>query len=118
MDDEAMVRDVARSMLTTLGHEVLTVDKGEDAIRIFKELQKSDTPLELIIMDLTIPGGMGGKEAAEEILKLDPEARIIVSSGYSNDPVLADFREHGFCAVIVKPYILRELRKAVNQALQ
>ncbi len=67
-------------------------------------------------MDLTIPGGMGGKEAIRELLALDPGVRALVSSGYSNDPVMADFAEHGFCAVITKPYRLADLAAALKAA--
>ncbi len=68
-------------------------------------------------MDLTIPGGMGGKEAARAIKKIHPDARIIVSSGYSNDPVLAHFQEHGFCEVLTKPYRRDDLCRCVERAI-
>ena len=67
-------------------------------------------------MDLTIPGGMGGQEAAGKLLQLDPEARIIVASGYSNDPVMANYSEYGFCSAIAKPFDLAELSKAIESA--
>ena len=68
-------------------------------------------------MDLTIPGGMGGKEAAQELLRIDPEAKLIVSSGYSTDPVMSDFRAHGFSAVISKPYRIEELGETLRSVL-
>ena len=92
MDDEVPVQDIARLMLTTCGHEVLVAANGREAIDIFKEQQKKGKPVDIIIMDLTIPGGMGGKEAVVEILRNDPSAKVIVSSGYSNDPVMADYQ--------------------------
>ncbi|MFW5906255.1 MAG: response regulator, partial [Desulfobia sp.] len=73
--------------------------------------------VDLIIMDLTIPGGMGGREAVQEILAFDPGAKVIVSSGYSNDPVMSNYRGYGFKAVIFKPYKLQELRKVIDQVL-
>ncbi len=118
MDDEEMVRNVGQIMLEELGYNVVSAENGDEAVRLFQELQHTPDPIDLIIMDLTIPGGMGGKEAAQKILKIDPDAKIIVSSGYSNDPVLANFREYGFCSVIIKPYIIQDLRKAVSKALQ
>jgi PAS domain S-box-containing protein len=118
MDDEEMVRNVGRVMLEELGYEVVCVENGDEAVRLFQESQHTPEPIDLIIMDLTIPGGMGGKETAQKILQIDPHAKIIVSSGYSNDPVLADFRAYGFCSVIIKPYVIQELRNAISKALQ
>ncbi|MCW5212002.1 response regulator, partial [Desulfobulbus sp. TB] len=69
-----------------------------------------------VILDLTIPGGMGGKETAQKILQLDPEAKLIVASGYSNDPVMAEYSEYGFRAAVAKPFTLNELRKAIIAA--
>jgi DNA-binding NarL/FixJ family response regulator len=77
----------------------------------------STEPIDLTIMDLTIPGGTGGKDAVRELLKLNPAAKIIVSSGYSNDPIMAHYKEYGFSAAIVKPYQLQELSKVINQLL-
>jgi len=77
----------------------------------------SGTPVDLTIMDLTIPGGMGGKEAVRKILAINSEAKVIVSSGYSNDPVMANFKDYGFRAVIVKPFQLMELRKILGRLL-
>jgi DNA-binding NarL/FixJ family response regulator len=68
-------------------------------------------------MDLTIPGGMGGAEAIKRLLKIDPRVKAIVSSGYSNDPVIADFRQYGFRGFIMKPYMLMELKKTLEQVL-
>jgi PAS domain S-box-containing protein len=115
MDDDEMVRDVATAMLNMLGHEIVLASDGRAAIELYK---KSGNTIDLVIMDLTIPGGMGGKEAAREILTINPEAKVIVSSGYSNDPVMARFGEYGFCAALVKPYQVDELSKVINQLVQ
>jgi CheY-like chemotaxis protein len=117
MDDEQFVQDIAKQMLVRLGHEVLQAEDGEEAIEIFKEHRKSGQPVDVIIMDLTIPGGMGGKDAVQEILKIDPEAKVIVSSGYSNDPVMADYRKYGFKAAIAKPFLLAELKEVLTDVL-
>ena len=74
-------------------------------------------PFDLVIMDLTIPGRMGGEEAVQEILNIDPIAKVIVSSGYSNDPIMANFKDYGFCSAIVKPYQLQKLSKVINQLI-
>lgn len=117
MDDEDIVRDVAKEMLTRLRHEVTLSTKGEEAIQLYKEGMKSGEPFDIVIMDLTIPGGMGGKDAAQEILRMDHKAKVIVSSGYSTDPVMANFKEYGFCAGIVKPFQLQDLSKVINNVL-
>lgn len=117
MDDEEIVRDIAREMLTEIGHEVVSAKDGAEALQLYQHAIDSNMPIDLIIMDLTIPGGMGGKEAMKQILAIDSEARAIVSSGYSNDPVMANFAAHGFCAAIVKPYKLNDLRKIIHQLL-
>ncbi|MEA3544317.1 MAG: ATP-binding protein, partial [Thermodesulfobacteriota bacterium] len=117
MDDEEMLRDVAQAQLTALGHEAVLVADGEQAINEYQRLQDSGTPVDLVIMDLTIPGGMGGQEAAKRLLQIDPRAKIIVASGYSNDPVMAGYRDYGFCAAIAKPFDLAELSKGIESAL-
>ena len=115
MDDEEMVRNILQGMLYRTGHEVLLAKDGIEAVRAYREAMENDAPIDLIIMDLTIPGGMGGKEAVEKILALNPEAKVVVSSGYSNDPVMANFKDYGFCSAIAKPYQLSELTKVISQ---
>jgi len=115
MDDEELVRDIAQAMLTHMGHEVLLAHNGMQAVQLYEREMTSDTPIDVTIMDLTIPGGMGGKEAVQKILAIDPEAKVIVSSGYSNDPVMANFKDYGFCSAIVKPYEIQELEKRISQ---
>lgn len=118
MDDEKMLLDVALAQLTVLGHEAIPVTDGERAINRYRELQDNACPVDLVIMDLTIPGGMGGQEAAQKLLQVDPKAKIIVSSGYSNDPVMAEYRKYGFVAAIAKPFDLRELSDTIVSALK
>ncbi len=117
MDDEEMVRSAVKGMLTRLGHDVVTCKTGEEAIALYCKGVETHHYFDLVIMDLTIPGGMGGEQAAREILKIDPAARLIVSSGYSNNPVMASHQAYGFSAAIVKPYLLRELSDTLDQVL-
>ncbi|MBU1566132.1 MAG: response regulator [Proteobacteria bacterium] len=117
MDDEEMLRNVAKAMLTTLGNTVVPAADGVEAIKLYQDAMNSDNPIQLVIMDLTIPGGMGGKEAVQEIHKLNPEAKVIVSSGYCNDPVMANFKKYGFCATIAKPFTLQDLSRVLSQVL-
>ena len=117
MDDEEMVRDAALNMLEYLGIDVVLAKDGAEAVAIYQEAEGSAEPIDLVIMDLTIPGGMGGQEAVAEIHKINPEAKVVVSSGYSNDPVLASYQEHGFCAAMVKPFRIDDLREVIDRAL-
>lgn len=114
MDDEEIVQKIMEQMLEHLGHEVLLSADGKEAVEIFMQQHESDRPVDIVIMDLTIPGGMGGKEAVNEILKFDPEAKVIVSSGYSNDPILANYERYGFKAAISKPFSLAEIKKTLQ----
>jgi|GEM_PF-1208295 len=117
MDDEQMVLDVLATMLQAVGHEVLISRDGDTCIHLYEESLQSTTPIDLIIMDLTIPGGKGGKETVQEILQRDRQARVIVSSGYSNDPVMAHYAEYGFCGAVSKPFCLDELSSVINTVL-
>ncbi len=108
---------MAESQLLVLGHEALMVMDGKQAIDKYQEEQDNGTPVDLVIMDLTIPGGMGGQEAAAKLLQLDPEAKIVVTSGYSNDPVMANYEEYGFRAAVTKPFDLKELANVIASVL-
>ncbi len=109
MDDDPMVRQLAVRMLEHFGCSVTQVADGEEALRAYDQAMVQGAPFDLVIMDLTIPGGMGGKEAVARLLELDPAAKAVVTSGYSSDPVLARYRDFGFRAAIVKPYRLAQL---------
>lgn len=109
MDDEVMIRDIAGDLLTHLGFEVSTVSNGKEALELYSEKMNSDSPFDAVIMDLTIPGGMGGKEAIQKLLEIDPHVKGIVSSGYSNDPVMAEYDKYGFIGMVHKPFEIEEL---------
>ncbi|ADH85120.1 ATP-binding protein [Desulfurivibrio alkaliphilus] len=113
MDDEEMVRRVAARILQQLGCQVQETTDGEAAISAYRQAREEGQPFDLVIMDLTIPGGMGGKEAVKEIRRLDPQARVIVSSGYANDPIMAEPEKYGFDGVISKPYLLKDLEQVL-----
>ncbi|MEI6044388.1 MAG: histidine kinase N-terminal 7TM domain-containing protein [Chloroflexota bacterium] len=115
MDDEPMVRSVTSKVFQKKGYEVTTAQDGAEAIEEYQKAMETGQPFEIVIMDLTIPGGMGGKEATEKILKLDPQAKIIVASGYSSDPVMADHQKYGFVGMISKPFTIASLEKVINQ---
>jgi len=96
MDDEEVVREVLGAMLESMGHEVASAVDGQEVIEKYRQAWEDNLPYGLVITDLTIPGGMGGQEAAGKILQMDAQATIIVSSGYSTDPVMARFEDYGF----------------------
>ncbi len=118
MDDEPLVRDISGSMLSSLGYNVALARHGAEAIEMYRKALNNGTPYDAIIMDLTIPGAMGGGEAIRELLALDPNVRAIVSSGYSNDPIMANFREYGFKGVMTKPYNLGNLGRTLTEILK
>lgn len=115
MDDEAPVREMAASMLRRLGLEVTTTVDGCEVVRAYSEALSMGERYSLVILDLTVPGAMGGKEALTELLKLDPEVCAVVSSGYSNDPVMAHYREHGFRARVPKPYEFDQFARTIAE---
>jgi CheY-like chemotaxis protein len=114
MDDEETVREVVRQMLQETGHEVACAKDGEEAIELYFKAKMSADPFSVVIMDLTIPGGMGGKEAIGKLREFDSGVKAVVSSGYSDDPVMANFREHGFNAVIAKPFRFTDLTRILQ----
>ena len=109
MDDEEAPLRATKTLLVRLGFEVVTTLDGDQAIAEFERARAEGHPFVAVIMDLTVPGGMGGREAAQRMKQIDPDAKLIVSSGYSNDSVMADHVAHGFCAVLAKPYTMTEL---------
>ncbi len=117
MDDEELIRDVAGKMMGLFGHEVDFAEHGEAAIDKYKAAMDSGNPFDIVILDLTIRGGMGGKEAVEHLLAVDPKIKAIVSSGYSDDTVVFDYRNYGFSACLTKPYKLQELSDTLNKLL-
>ena len=117
MDDEEIIRSLTTEMLIRLGGITDTATNGEEALTMYRRAMQDGTPYDLVILDLTVPGGMGGKEAIKELLAMDPGAKVIVSSGYADDPVMALYSEHGFKGVAAKPYTLNELKYAIEKAL-
>lgn len=118
MDDEDLVREGTANVLGYLGYQAEFAQDGAEAIELYKQAKAAGAPFDVVILDLTVQGGMGGKEAIRQLLMLDDQVKAIVSSGYSHDPVMADFREHGFCGVLAKPYTIEELSKILSQVLK
>jgi PAS domain S-box-containing protein len=118
MDDENFVRQVANELLTYLGYEVDLAVDGKEAIDLYKKALAENKPYSAVIMDLTIPGGMGGKEAVAQLKKIDPDIVAIVSSGYANDPIMANYQKYGFDGMVPKPYKVEKLSKVLNETIK
>ncbi len=118
MDDEEVVGDIAKQMLEYLGYEVDLVTDGEAAIDLYQRELEKGSPFSLIIMDLNIPEGVGGQEAIEKILTIDPKAKALVSSGYTTDPIMEKYSEYGFSGTIAKPFDLEGLKQSIKAVLE
>ncbi len=118
MDDEETIRTLALSLLSRLGVEVTAVADGAAAVQEYVQARDAGAPFRLVIMDLTVPGGMGGREAMQELLRIDPHVRAIVSSGYSSDPVLSNYRAHGFRGMVPKPYRFSDLARTIRTVME
>jgi len=117
MEDESSIVELLAIMLPNLGYQAEFASSGEEALYKYERKMKEGTPFHAVIMDLTIPGGMGGREAVGKLLELDPEAKVIVSSGYSTDPVMADYRSYGFQGAIAKPYKMADVGRVLSGLL-
>ncbi|MGH7806973.1 MAG: ATP-binding protein, partial [Thermodesulfobacteriota bacterium] len=115
MDDEAVVREIFGEILNHLGYRVEFAKDGNEVIEIYQRARDGGNPFDLVIMDLTVPGGMGGREAIERLQKIDPGIKAIVSSGYSNDPIMSDYKKYGFRGVISKPYKIEDLSQIIGK---
>jgi two-component system, cell cycle sensor histidine kinase and response regulator CckA len=118
MDDDDAIREMLHTMLTLGGYNVEMSKNGKEATEKYIHARDTKKPFDAVIMDLTIPGGMGGRETITALLKIDPDARVIVSSGYSTDPIMQNYKQYGFKAMINKPYTVGELEKTLASVLQ
>jgi PAS domain S-box-containing protein len=118
MDDEEIVREIAIEMLGYIGCETAAAKDGREAIELYIKAKEEGKPFDAVLMDLTIAGGMGGKEAIVELRAIDPEVKAVVSSGYANDPIMANYQAYGFCGVVPKPYKIHELNSTFSRILK
>ena len=118
MDDEKYVRKLAVDFLTHIGYEVEVAKDGVEAIKLYRKAQESEQPFDVVILDLTVPGGMGGKETIQKLLEIDANVKAIVSSGYSKDSIMSNYKEYGFTNVIAKPYSIRELNEILHKTIE
>jgi PAS domain S-box-containing protein len=117
MDDEKPIRDLGTALLMKMGHRPTVSESGEQALELFKTSVDAGDPFDLVILDLTVPGGLGGAEIIDDLKQLNSKLKAIVSSGYASDPVMAEFEKYGFDAVLVKPYLLKEMENLIREIL-
>ncbi len=117
VDDEDLIRRVAGEALRRLGYEATLASDGAEGSRLYAEAMKEGRRFDVVLLDLTIPGGMGGRETVRDLLRIDPDAKVIASSGYSNDPVMAEYQAYGFCEVIIKPYRVKDLGDVLHKVM-
>jgi CheY-like chemotaxis protein len=117
MDDEEQVREIIGEMLTHLGYEGSFAREGSEAVEMYRTAMQNGRPFDAVIIDLTIPGGMGGKETVTKLLQIDPNVKAIVASGYSNDPVMAKYAMFGFKGVTTKPFDVRQLSRVLHETI-
>ena len=118
MDDEQIILDVTQEVLKFLGYEVMFAREGADAIELYKNEKSAGAPFDVVILDLSVPDGMGGKETIGLLKVLDPEVKAVVSTGYANDPAVLDFASYGFSGKLTKPYKITDLKNILIQLIK
>lgn len=114
MDDEEAVSEVAEGILKSIGCEVELAKNGTEALELYLKARETGRPFDVVILDLTISGGMGGKKTIKKLLEIDKDVKAIVSTGYSNDPIMAEYRKYGFRGALSKPYKLQEISEVLS----
>ncbi len=116
-----MTREIIRlllsKMLTGAGYKVELTKDGAEAVELYRKARESGQPFDAVILDLTVPGGMGGTETIRKLLEIDPHAKVIVSSGYATDPIMSEYKKYGFSAVVTKPYSVSQMEETLHDIL-
>lgn len=115
MDDDTMVLDVVSRMLSHLGFDSMTAKDGEEAIELYTKAHETGESFDVVILDLTIKGGMGGEETVKKLLEYDPKVTALVSSGHTNDHIVSNYKDFGFKGVVEKPYNIKELQEKLGK---
>jgi len=118
VDDEEIILDVSREVLRFLGYDAAFAKEGGAAIDLYKQAKEACLPFDLVIIDLTIPEGMGGRETIEILRSYDPHVKAVVSSGYTNDPVMQDYASYGFSGRLTKPYRINEMKTLLESMIR
>lgn len=117
MDDQELILESSSELLNILGYEAETAKNGEDAVEKFETAFNKEEPFDLVILDLTVPGGMGGVKTLKAMKEIFADFNAIVSSGYSNDPIMSDYKNYGFDGVLIKPFKLEVLQETLDKFL-
>jgi len=117
MDDEEIIQAMLLKMLTLAGYYVEPAKDGAEAVELYRKARESGQPFDAVILDLTVPGGMGGKETVKNLLEIDPKVKAIVSSGYATDPIMSEYKKYGFSAVVTKPYSVIQMEEMLHDVL-
>jgi len=118
MDDEQIIRDVTHEILQFLNYEVISAREGNEALDIYKEEKMAGHPFDVVILDLSVPNGLGGKETIELLRNFDPAVKAVISSGFTDDPVVKDFLHYGFSERLTKPYNIREMKELLEKVIK
>ena len=118
MDDEQVILDVTHEVMKFLGYDVMFAKDGAFAVELFSREKMGGHPFDLVILDLSVPDGMGGKEAFEKIREVDPSVKVVISSGYTNDPMMADYAKYGIAGILAKPYRINDIRALLEKLIQ
>ncbi len=117
VDDEDIILDVSREVLRFLGYDAVFAKEGASAIKLYEQEKEAGRPFDLVILDLAIPVGMGGRETMEKLISYDPDVKAVVSSGYTNDPVMQDFARFGFSGRLTKPYRINDMKTMLEEMI-
>jgi two-component system cell cycle sensor histidine kinase/response regulator CckA len=118
MDDDEGMQKLAQKLISSLGYSVTVTSNGNDLLKVYAEAMKNGKPFDVVILDLTIKGGMGGQKTIELLRQIDPNVKAIVSSGYSREPIVVNYKEYGFSGALPKPYSFRDLSKLLQEITQ
>ena len=118
MDDEQIILDMTRDVLDFLNYDVMFAKEGSKAIDLYKQEKAAGVPFDIVILDLSVANGLGGKETIEQLRKYDPYVKAIVSTGYMNDPAVENFSLYGFCEKLTKPYALKDLKNLLEKVMK
>ena len=118
MDDEQIIRDVTHEILQFLNYEVMSAREGIEAVDLYKKEKMAGHPFDMVILDLSIPNGLGGKETIDLLRNFDPAVKAVISSGFTDDPVVKDFSHYGFSERLTKPYNIHEMKNLLEKVIK
>jgi CheY-like chemotaxis protein len=118
MDDELVIREMTQDVLKFLGYDVMFAEEGSEAVVLYKQEKAAGVPFDVVILDLLVVKGLGGKETVDQLLEFDPAVKAVVSSGFINDPVVENFTRYGFCERLTKPYSVTDLKNLLEKVMK